>query len=177
MVRSLLGQGELHAARIARGLRAAKSLWGQPGRQQRILAVATGAATLTGQVQSCSTRMCGTRGQLSNLNSPLPTNPPQNPYRPNRLLPRPVSTVLDPLQPIPDRKKRLPLQIAGTVLALVVALALAATVWLLGRPIGMSVDGRLLQGRTALGDLLPEPLRPLTTSKRVHTQPEVAPTN
>lgn len=88
-------------------------------------------------------------------------------YRPHRNLPRPVSTVLDPLQPIPDRKKRLPLQILGVVAALLLLGMAGAGIWLAARPDHMTVGDRILQARTSLGDLVPEPARPLSTSKRI----------
>ncbi len=110
---------------------------------------------------------------MSNSNSPISQGsaeadlPVASLYRPHRNLPRPVSTVLDPLQPIPDRKKRLPLQILGVVAALLLLGMASAGVWLAARPDTMTVNERLLQGRTVLGDFLPEAARPLSTSKRV----------
>ena len=81
---------------------------------------------------------------------PVPGNlgPNLSSHRPSRTLPRPISTVMDPLQPLPRRSKPSspgPWILAGLLLPLMVLV-----LWLNIRPKGMKLQERVEQGRDGI---------------------------
>lgn len=74
------------------------------------------------------------------------------PQRPSRTLPRPISTVMDPLQPLPRRPK--PSAPGAWILAGLLLPLAVLVLWLNIRPKGMNLQTRVEQGRDGILRLL-----------------------